>query len=532
MEWFSLGGDSFGSSCDEIFESHHADGGFCPFIAALQTGEPQSTTMESFDGQGVWHCYLLAVRPVEYGSTRLLALVFDMTEQRRRTEQVQLIGTLTRKLEGILDLDRLLRLTLTCVTAGHGLGFNRAFIFLLDDRKKKLVGKMAVGPPSAEEAGRIWREISQQGRTLEELFAVQDQATGDRALTEAVCVLEVPLTETRNVLVETLNSRAPAIVRNAKTNASVGPALSKALDLEEFLCVPLIAHDEPLGVVLADNKFTRTAIDAHQVELVRMFSTHAALALANARAFRQITDQVKETRKAQHALIEAERFASVGRMASHLAHEIRNPLTAIGGFAKAIERAAGKDERLRRHAAIIYDEVIRLEHTLANVLDFIRPFQPEKKPIDLNSLLTQTLEQFRNVVRENEIELKCNLQPGLPPVNADPRLIKQVIINLLKNSIEALEDREQRVILINSEVSEEGEVVITVSDSGVGMDESTKQTLFAPFFTTKMGGTGVGLCISQKIVVEHGGRIVVDSELGKGSTFRIILPREELRAEG
>lgn len=531
MRWFGLGPDSIGRACSVICGCEGEHKPACALLGATGGGGRRSGVVERTNAAGEWNCYLLAAMPVEYGDSRVVALVMDITEQRRQTEQVQLISKLTQALEGTLDLDRVLHLVLTCVTAGHALGFNRAFVFLLDEGKQNLVGKMAVGPTSREEASRIWSELSEQSRTLEELLAVPGPAEGDQALTQVVQSLKVPVAQAGNVLAQTLNTRAAIIVHNALADQRVGDELTAALELEEFVCVPLVARDELLGVMLADHKFSRAPIDEHHAELLRVFSAQASLAIANARAYNKISEQMEEIKRAQHDLIEAEQLASVGRMAGHLAHEIRNPLTTIGGFAAAIKRSATSDELTRKNASVIYDEVIRLERTLAGVLDFTRPVRPRKTPVDVNSLVRRTIREFGNVLDDGGITLRLELQEDLKRVRADSGLITQVIINLLKNAVEALEGRDRRQIVVGTAASEKG-VVVTFSDTGGGMDETTRQMIFAPFFTTKVSGSGLGLSVSQKIVAEHGGEISVESELGSGSTFRVSVPWDDSKAGG
>jgi len=523
MRWFGFGAGAVGKKCRDVYTCGRRACPSCPLQRSQDAGSEQTGMVERTDERGVWHCYLIVATPVQYGQTHLLTLTLDVTEQRRQSEQMQIISNLNLALEGTLDLDRVLRLVLTCVTAGHALGFNRAFVFLLDSPGRKLVGNLAIGPTSQEEAGRIWKEIADQSLTLEELLAVEEPADGDQALSGLVRSFEIPLEQSENVLVRTLSTHQPAIVRDARSDPDVGADLTRALQLEEFVCVPLVARDEPLGVMLADDRFSRTAMDEHRVELLRMFSAQASMAIANAHAYQRIRDQVAEIHRTHQELIESERLASVGRMASHLAHEIRNPLSTIGGFAKAIQREQGAAERTRRNASIIYDEVIRLENTLANVLDLGRPVRPETKLVDLNALIGQTVREFRGVLQEGGIELRLRLAPELPRADVDPRMIKQVVINLLKNACEALEGRDRKRIDVATQARDQN-VSITVSDTGGGMDEKTCKTLFAPFFTTKVGGTGLGLSITQKIVAQHGGDISVDSEPGKGSVFRILLP--------
>jgi signal transduction histidine kinase len=275
-------------------------------------------------------------------------------------------------------------------------------------------------------------------------------------------------------------------------------------------------------MVLADNKYSRTPIGHDQVALLEMFARQAALAIANARAYERIRSHLYELQFTRDRLIEAERMASVGRMASHLAHEIRNPLTAIGGFAASIAREHKHDPKTSRNARIIYEEANRLERTLVNVLDYTRPLRPRKAPTDVNAVVVETLDEFRDQLREAGVVLRTSLAPDLPEIAADAQMVKQVVINLVKNGLEAMANTGEGSLEIATRMAG-AEVELVVSDSGIGMEDDTVEKLFSPFFTTKIGGIGLGLSVVQQIVRLHGGRIDVETKLGAGSRITVTL---------
>lgn len=522
MKWFEFGPEAFGKECHEVCSARYCETDGCPSAKAIATGRPQTRIHEHTDRTGAWHCYQQVFTPVSRGETRLVVLTLDITDQRRQTEQMRLINKLTEKVETSLDLEKVLHLVLTCVTAGHAIGLNRAFIFLLDDQGRNLEGKMAVGPVSLADARRIWGEMDEKDQSIEDLLESAFLAASDMDLTDRVKGLRVPLSEHRGTLVSTLNSRTSAHVGDARTDPHITRRLAERLELEEFVCVPLVAQDEPLGVMLADNKYSQAPIGQEQVELLELFSRQASLAIANARAYERIRDQLQELELTRDRLIEAERMASVGRMASHLAHEIRNPLTSIGGFAASIARRHQGEPRTHRNATIIYEEVRRLERTLVNVLDYTRPLRPSKVLVNINDVIRETVEQFRTQLQEQNISLRLSLDEGVPQVPADAEMIKQIIINLVKNAVEAMERKGKGVLSIGT-ARGDGEVVVLVRDTGVGMEQDTIADLFSPFFTTKIGGIGLGLSVSRRIVEQHNGRVQVDSELGVGSTFTVTL---------
>jgi PAS domain S-box-containing protein len=530
MQWLGFTADGFGKQCRDVYDCGRDHWDNCPFRRSMISGQPVSRVIEITDESGAWHCFQQVCTPVAHGETRLVVVTFDITEQRRQTEQLRLINKLTEKVETTLDIERVLHLVLTCVTAGHAIGFNRAFMFLLSENGVRLEGKMAVGPVSAADAHRIWSGLDDQSQTIDQLLDAPMLSESDSLLTQRTASLSIPLEETDDTLISTLNTRTSAHVGDARSDPHIRPDLAAALQLAEFVCVPLAVQDEPLGVMLADNTYSSAPVSAEQVELLEIFSRQASLAIANALAYQKIRDQLEELQQTRDRLIEAERMASVGRMASHLAHEIRNPLTAIGGFAGSIARQHQHDAKTHRKARIIFDEVRRLERTLVNVLDYTRPLRPRKRPVSVNAIVRETAEQFRAQTRDASIAFSLDLDETLPQIVADGAMIKQVVINLVKNAVEAVERREDGEVVVATQAAGD-DVKIIVSDNGPGVEEETVDELFSPFFTTKIGGIGVGLSVSQRIVRQHGGTIAVESERGVGSRFIISLTIADDKAE-
>ncbi|MFO8007117.1 MAG: GAF domain-containing protein, partial [Candidatus Brocadiia bacterium] len=530
-EWFGLDEEDLGKTCHDVYLCGRSPEEKCPALRAALDGRAITRLHEFTDRAGQWHCYQQIFTPADMAETRLVVLSLDVTEQRRQNEQLRLISKLTEKVDTTLNLERVLHLVLTCVTAGHAIGCNRAAVFLLDEDGEYLQGEMAVGPTSAEEASRIWHELDEAHPTIDELLEPTSPSDSDRELTERVRSIRIPLADEESTLVSTLLGRSTAYVGDARADARLSGQLAEALGLQEFVCVPLAAQDEPLGVMLADNKYSGKTIDRYQVELLEMFCRQASLAIANARAYERIRMQLQEIQRTRDRLIAAERMASVGRMAGHLAHEIRNPLTTIGGFAASIARRHPEDSLTHRNATIIHDEVRRLERTLVNVLDYTRPLRPNKEPTHINELVRETLSQFDQQMEDAGIKLRTSLAEDLPAIMADPQMIKQVVLNLIKNAMEAMEDREQATLSVITSV-QDGMAVIEVADTGGGMPPEAQESLFSPFFTTKIGGVGLGLSVSQRIVRQHGGDISVQSELGVGSRFVVSLAAEQPEQEG
>ncbi|MEA2114705.1 MAG: ATP-binding protein [Thermodesulfobacteriota bacterium] len=239
-------------------------------------------------------------------------------------------------------------------------------------------------------------------------------------------------------------------------------------------------------------------------------------------------DNVKESMEKliemQDKLIQSERFAAIGEAAAYLSHEIKNPLVVIGGFASQVERSLDEnDARSRKKLQLIQDETKRLELMLTEVKDFSRPTKPQKKLQTINPVIEDTVELMEGSLREKGVLCEMSLNQDQYPALIDPQQIKQVLINLLKNALEATPDGGR--ITIQSKV-ENSYARVSIVDSGSGIPPEMISKIFNPFYTTKEKGTGLGLAVCRKIIEEHEGEISIQSEEGKGTEIIFILPVE------
>jgi signal transduction histidine kinase len=231
-------------------------------------------------------------------------------------------------------------------------------------------------------------------------------------------------------------------------------------------------------------------------------------------------DMVVKLRKSFAERDRLSRLAATGELSATLAHEIKNPLNAISGAASYI----GKNFRgslIKDFVKIINEEVGRINKLTTSLLNFAKPLKPEPAPTDINRLAEETATLMRQECEERGLKLETVLQEGMPEVSLDYGQIKQVLINLILNSFDAV---GQDGVIKVSTGSSDSRVFLAVEDNGVGIPEGEFENIFNPFHTTKARGTGIGLAISKKAVTEHGGDITVKSEEGKGSVFTISLP--------
>ena len=239
----------------------------------------------------------------------------------------------------------------------------------------------------------------------------------------------------------------------------------------------------------------------------------------------EIFSDLRSIKKLEEEVAQARTLAALGEMAANVAHEIRNPLGAIGGFAALLERDIPVGDPKRTLLNKIINGVSSLNRIAANLLFYTRPLKARIRSEFIIQVVNDVLSMIEVELAQEKRPVR--LVPFLPEedieVRIDPDLIQQVLINLMKNAYQAI-DGEGEVRVGVGPVAGARKVELYVSDSGKGMDEETRKRLFSPFFTTRADGTGLGLAIVRKIVEFHKGEIILESSPGKGSTFRILLP--------
>lgn len=238
-----------------------------------------------------------------------------------------------------------------------------------------------------------------------------------------------------------------------------------------------------------------------------------------------IATDITEIKKLQSEIMQSEKLVLVGKMSSAVAHELRNPLVPIGGFANLIYKRLEEGSPLKKFAGIIVGEIDRLEKLLHNILYFTKDTNPELKPDNLNEILNELFFFYKATFEEKNISLNIRLSPDLPLVSLDHSLIKQALINLIINAVQAMEFGG--LLTVESMTRKENDAVyavVVINDSGAGIPEEIMNNIFDPFYTTKIRGLGLGLSLTRRIVESHGGEIKVESAKGIGTTFTISLP--------
>jgi len=244
------------------------------------------------------------------------------------------------------------------------------------------------------------------------------------------------------------------------------------------------------------------------------------------RNFNHMMQQLRESREEIERLhrtqmSRAEHFATLGELATGLAHEIRNPLAGIAGVIEIVGRDLPATSPARAVVKDVRLEITRISRTLTDLLETARPRRPEVRFSNLNTTVEHAVMLARQQVLSRPIKIELQQAPDLPEVEHDSDQIHQVLLNLLLNAVQAME----KTGTVNVEIgSRDGCASVVVSDTGRGISPQNLPNIFRPFYTTKGDGTGLGLSLAHRIVEDHHGRIEVSSVVGKGSTFTVLLP--------
>lgn len=241
------------------------------------------------------------------------------------------------------------------------------------------------------------------------------------------------------------------------------------------------------------------------------------------KAEEELQSTVKELRRTEGVVREREKLAIIGQMAAGMAHEIRNPLTAVMGFAQLLKEKCPEDETLVSYVSIIMDEVNRANGVITNFLKLARPKQPVLKKHLVHNLLEEILDVVEPQAFLTNIEVIYEGSPNLPPCMLDRNQIKQVLLNMCRNAMEAMPDGGT-IRISSGFLPFDNEIYIDIKDTGCGIPGDKLKNIGVPFYSTKEDGTGLGLSISYSIINAHKGRVEVSSAEGKGTSFRILLP--------
>jgi len=452
---------------------------------------------------------------------RITELGASETKRKQAEERIQHLNTVLRAIRNVnklitreKDRDRLLKgiydtlLKGICDTLTRARGYSNAWIVLLDES-----GKLVAHAESG--LGKSLLPM------VERLKRGQLTACGQRALKQSeVVVTEDPVsTCTDCPLSSNYAGRSAAIVRlecEGKVYGFLAVSVPRemATDVEELSLFREVATDIAFALhnieLEAGRKRAEEELKKHRNHLEKL-----------------VKERTKKLVDAQEKLVRSERLAVLGQLAGGVGHELRNPLGAIKNAAYFLNMALKKPEpEVKETLEILDKEVATSERIVSSLLDFARPKPPTRRKMDINEVVQEVLSGAK--VPDN-VKVVRQLDESLVAIMADPDQLGQVFSNIIRNGIQAMPEGGQ--LMVKSEVFRPGWVVISISDTGVGIPPKEQQRVFEPLFTTKAKGIGLGLAVTSILVEGHGGTIEVQSKVGKGSTFTVRLPISEKKGK-
>jgi C4-dicarboxylate-specific signal transduction histidine kinase len=305
--------------------------------------------------------------------------------------------------------------------------------------------------------------------------------------------------------------------------------------VHSLLCLPLVKPGALIGALYLENRVAPHVFTPSRLPTLELLASQAAVSLENAQLYTELRqtqarleERTRELAVAYEKLAHIARITTLGEMTASIAHELRQPLAAMVADADAsLNWLAAPTPNLER-ACEALEAIVAEGHRAGDVIQHIRQLAtrsgPQKVPVDVNDVIRDVVPLIDSAVRSHNVQLRLDLTPAPAPVAADRVQLQQVVINLGLNGIEAISTAHgrPRELVIRSQ-RRDGDVVVAVQDTGVGVDPDSVEELFSAFFTTKPGGMGMGLSISRSIIEQHGGRLWATANPRYGATFSFAL---------
>jgi signal transduction histidine kinase len=296
--------------------------------------------------------------------------------------------------------------------------------------------------------------------------------------------------------------------------------LLSSLGLGSAILIP-VARSSLHSVLFAARDASGSPFRGADLELFFVLARQAVIAMENARLYEDLRNYVKQIEDSQQALLRVEKMAAAGRLTASIAHEINNPLQSVQNCLHLAGHEGIEPERRKEYLELAKKELDRLSKTVQRMLDFYRPGASRSEPVDLLDLLNHVLSLTSAQLRSKNVIAKNELPDSLPAIFAVSSQLQQIFFNLILNALDAMPEGGE--LSISARAVTDG-VEIFFEDSGSGIPEERRENIFEPFFSTKEGGTGLGLTVSYNIATAHGGTLDLIEGHGSGACFRLFLP--------
>lgn len=338
---------------------------------------------------------------------------------------------------------------------------------------------------------------------------------------------EIRLRVGEGIAGDVVQSGEPVIVQDVRQDRRFDRKfdLMTGFETRSMICVPLTIRGKTIGAIQVFNKKSDEQFSFTDLELLTAASQQIAVAIENARLYQRLQHKFllaeEELKRTQERLIRSERLSAMGNLVQGVAHEIRNPLMTIGGFARRMKNREIDEKSLSRYADIILEEAGRLEELVQEVKEFSEVQTAKLISDQIETVLERIVPGIEALARASQVELQVRLEKDLPLVDMDSHQIAKALMNVAENGIEAMPTGG--TLTIN--VSREGNYLcISVSDTGRGISLDRLDSVYDPFVTSKTRGAGLGLTMVHQIIRNHNGEISIQSSEGRGTTVKIRIP--------
>jgi len=455
--------------------------------------------------------------------TRQLSVVSE--DNNKKFKEISLLYRLSNTMLSTIKLNKLIHLILTALTSGENPFFDRAMLFLLNERASVMQGMLGVtretsqgvnstpGEDEAVLAGR-W-DLAEEEMVRQRDSEFSCRVRGSR----------LELNRKENVSSRAVLEKRLIFVPDVTKDKRVNKDIISEFGIKSFATTPLMAKDQVVGVVIVDNGLSERPISEDDLRLLQLFINQAGMAIENSMLYNRIEDANRTLRDVQEQLIQGERLATIGEMAAGIAHELKNPLVSIGGFARRLEKKLPTGGMERDCASTIVHEVERLEKMLSEILDYSKKSVIRYAQYSINDIVEDALIIVAPTLEESRIKVNRRYPGKNLTFLGDGPQLKQVFLNLFYNAQDAMKSGGQLDISISSiKLNGKKAISIKIADTGGGIQPEGIHNIFNPFYTTKETGTGLGLPIANRIVINHGGKIEVSNNSGAGVEFNVIIP--------
>jgi GAF domain-containing protein/CheY-like chemotaxis protein len=437
----------------------------------------------------------------------------------RRVEQLRSMSLVATRIQSTTDPDATLRLALTGVTAKQGLRFSRAMLFLANEDKTMLRGKMAVGAVTYEEADRIWNEVEDKEFTLEDHLDRAEKLGEElnKPLNELVRKIVIPILEQSGAPALCLLQKEAIIISDARTDPLTNRQLVESLGMTTFAAVPLIAKGEFVGTLVVDNRFLpKETIDEEGVRVLETFAGQAAMIIESAR----LRDE----------LVDAWRVFSASATHGTSSH-VRDMRGALTRLTDAIKRG-GELKEVQPFLDRLEKDIYRMQIQVRKFVELAQPRKLELQTLNANAQIIEAL-QLSGIQEEGVIEVILQLADDLPNIRGDKQALVSAFLELIENArYEILQsDRPEKKLELYS-LYEPPYIRLEFADSGRGVLPQYKKKIFEPAFTTREESAGIGLPIVKYWIEQHGGTIREIGIYREGARFEVILPADLKRTQG